>query len=740
LSDAQSGDTITFDPSVFVPTAPATIQLALTGGVLPHIIQDDITIDASNAGVILDGSALQDDDSLNGLEIESDGNVVKGLQIVDFPGIGLVICGGSYNTIGGDRRVGDGPIGEGNLVSGNHLGIFLCDAAEGSHNIITGNIVGTDPTATHDWGNQRVGILIRADTNTTVGPGNVIAYNGSAGVLVKGSGAFGNTITQNSIFDNSWGIKLWDGGNTMLAHPVIQDFDLDAGTVEGTACPNCTIEVFSASGLEGDIYEGRTTADDQGAFAFDSAATFAGPYVTATATDPDGNTSSFPMTINGYDVLQLGNSSATRTLEPSSSGELQDNRIGIHFSDLAHPQPEVFPDGTINADHILSQGVTRARLAVNDISSDNIAWDRPEIPIDPSADQLITRLADNGMTLTYVLTFWDKEYVAQGGELPLHRFKTEEEIQRYLDYVRYTVRELKDRVEYYEIWNEPDNGGPLQEIELEDYINLAVRAVPVIRQEYPDAKIVVGSVGPLHEQSTSDYFWPIIRSDDLMPLVDVVSWHGMYNTSPEYDLFREYYYGYPSMVEEIRQTAQSHGFTGEFVSDELSWRDRATPEPLDLYSTEIESAKYYARGILMHLGLGVAVSQFYAVPAPDEHPQLALRTIRNLSTVMAGAVPIDLTVSVESEAEDIVTYGFSLSNGDLLIALWADGVATDVDLGSEATVIVSGITAETTTVTDVVYGFEKELITDADGGNLVIRDLLVKDSPFVLRLSEVSLP
>src|SRR4030065_2977940 len=48
MQDAQSGDTITFDPSIFPPDAPTTI--AISSG-LPELDKGNITIDASDGGV-----------------------------------------------------------------------------------------------------------------------------------------------------------------------------------------------------------------------------------------------------------------------------------------------------------------------------------------------------------------------------------------------------------------------------------------------------------------------------------------------------------------------------------------------------------------------------------------------------------------------------------------------------------------------------------------------------------------
>ena len=293
LLEAESGDTITFDADVFPPDSPATILLKSvdSDSALPNINQGGLVIDASSAGVILDGSEIQGD-WVNGLEVYSDGNVIQGLQIVNFSASGIAVCS-SHNVIGGDREVGTGPLGQGNLSSKNGIGIDICPGR--SHNTVAGNIVGTDPTDTDDWGNEADGIVIENGmTQNTIGPDNIIAHNHSNGIGIAGRDTFGNTITQNSIHDNDgMGIDLQDGGNTELAAPLITDFDLGAGTASGTACADCTVEVFSDNSDEGAIYEGQTMADDTGSFTLSKGAPFTGPGLTATATDANGNTSEF---------------------------------------------------------------------------------------------------------------------------------------------------------------------------------------------------------------------------------------------------------------------------------------------------------------------------------------------------------------------------------------------------------------------------------------------------------------
>src|SRR4030067_920653 len=123
LLDAQNGDTITFDPAVFPPDAPVTI---FTTSGLPQITQGNLTIDASNAGVILDGRNAHGEWQA-GLEIvSSDANIIRGMQITSFSGPGIAIAGNAnHNIIGGDRRIGSGPFGQGNLLTFNAIGVHL---------------------------------------------------------------------------------------------------------------------------------------------------------------------------------------------------------------------------------------------------------------------------------------------------------------------------------------------------------------------------------------------------------------------------------------------------------------------------------------------------------------------------------------------------------------------------------------------------------------------------------------
>jgi parallel beta-helix repeat protein len=209
LQSAAAGDQILFDAAVFPPGAPTTITL--TSSQLPNLTVNGLTIDASNAGVILDGSGLSG--SPIGFTIYGAQDVtIRGFQIKNFY-IGIMIRSGATNTIiGGDRSVGSGPLGQGNLISANsYVGVQIQNAGT-TNNAIIGNFVGTNIPGDSANGNTSAGILIIGGaSNNRVGgfhsagvcdgDCNLISGNG-VGVVIPTENTPGNQILGNFIGTN----------------------------------------------------------------------------------------------------------------------------------------------------------------------------------------------------------------------------------------------------------------------------------------------------------------------------------------------------------------------------------------------------------------------------------------------------------------------------------------------------------------------------------------------------------
>jgi len=195
-----------------------------------------------------------------------------------------ITISGNQNSIGGLEP------GESNLISGNgHSGISI----SGDDNIVSGNYIGTDVTGQYSIPNDDHGIFIHYGAkNNKIGPQNTIKFNIEDGVKIEADSTTGNTITQNSISQNTeLGIHTSNGGNIELTPPTIDSITV-AG-IYGQTILNGIVEIYSDSNEEGEIFEATVNADVIGNFFW--AGNPQGPNLTATVTDAEGNTSEFSL-------------------------------------------------------------------------------------------------------------------------------------------------------------------------------------------------------------------------------------------------------------------------------------------------------------------------------------------------------------------------------------------------------------------------------------------------------------
>lgn len=723
MQAAVPGDIIAFDESVFPQDNPKTIYLHST---LPNIEQGYLTIDANTAGVILDGSMFPDGwDSA--IQVLSDNNAIKGLTLQNFSGAALQISGGKNNLI------------QNNVMGNNDFGIGVWGANAIGNRIIA-NYLGVMPDGVTPLGNKTAGIILMEEAhNNQIGPDNHIAFNGRSGVEIFQAGTIGNTIIENSIHDNVMaGIAIWEGGNNNQVTPILMDFDLVIGNVNGMACPYCEVFFYSDASDEGAVYEGQTTADEYGTFTFEKGSPFSGPSLTATATDPQGNTSGFsiPTTGNNFTMqIQSDNKQPRMILVTRPSGELEDNRLGNVFSDFWQPQDfqaaiesQIVPAGM----KLVIITMNQAEYYSSEQSGVELYWDKPELFISPEFDSGISQLVSNKINIYYILNFWDKANHPDGWKVA-NRFETEEDIAHYMEYVRFIVNQFKGRVQYYELWNEPDAGFPLQYIKPEDYVDLAKRTIPVIKEIDPQAKVVVGCTSGTVNPQSREYLFKILNSD-VMQIADVVSWHPLYGNIPDSGQYPEYFAAYPSLLADIMDTARKNGFQGEFIAGEISYGGSQCGgcDVVDPTYTEVVWAKYTARGIILHFGNDVAVS----LGGMSSQRLIQFNTIRNIAYVFSGMRADEFTVEAQTESVNYKIFTFAGSDGNRLVALWADGVAANDDPGIPSTITIPGFAGWKATGIDVLNGYEQGLIIDDENGDLVISDFLLKDYPIIIRLSQ----
>jgi hypothetical protein len=273
----------------------------LTFNIIPH---NAISANGGN-GVAIDGHAydIQVSYSFIGTDLSSQDALGNSLA-------GVYVGSGTHSI-----NIGSPDPNLFSVISGN-----LGDGIEmqGTHgNTVVGCLIGTDLTGLLPLPNGGDGVFISNSFNNVIGrtsasangtvnsPANVIAFNGADGIFVDSGN--GNAIRANSIFDNTLlGIEVGPWANMNQAPPVLTSIltlplsTQISGTLSSTPNTTYTIEFFANDTNEpsGRFLLGsqvvKTNAAGFVAFTFNAPILPNGAsFVTATATDPQNNTSEF---------------------------------------------------------------------------------------------------------------------------------------------------------------------------------------------------------------------------------------------------------------------------------------------------------------------------------------------------------------------------------------------------------------------------------------------------------------
>jgi len=213
-----------------------------------------------------------------------------------------------YNGVSGNQI---GGLGEGrNFVSGNGIyGIALDDFSRG--NFIQGNTIGLDAANTEPVPNTYAAVaLYGGSTSNWIGgtfPGaaNLIANSSAEGVLISDASTSNNTVRGNSVFSCKYSaIALYNGANNNAASPALATATtttncIITGSFKGAAGTSYLIDFYADAPPAG-VAQAKTHLESRPVTGTGSTTAFTaalgahlplGRSITASATDPAGNTS-----------------------------------------------------------------------------------------------------------------------------------------------------------------------------------------------------------------------------------------------------------------------------------------------------------------------------------------------------------------------------------------------------------------------------------------------------------------
>ncbi len=318
----------------------------------------------AHAGISLQGSATSGAAVLGNLI----GTDQSGLIALGNKADGVDLSGMSAVTIGGPTA------GARNVISAN-VGAGIGLLANDSGDLVQGNFIGTDSNGANPLGNG-TGVLVEGGSanntigGTATGAGNTIADSAGSGVDVAATAGAGNTIRWNSMFgDAGPGIVVANPGDA-VNYPVFTSLTSSGGTTNvsgtfaGAASTTYLLDFYVLSSFGDQFYgEGRyllgsspVTTDGSGnasfSFAFPTPAQGA-TYISATATDPNGNTSQFahdfgidqkPTAIINYTTLTV-NEGVPVPFDGTGSLDPQGSPLTYSWT-FVQTSPQIEDDGT----------------------------------------------------------------------------------------------------------------------------------------------------------------------------------------------------------------------------------------------------------------------------------------------------------------------------------------------------------------------------------------------------------
>ncbi len=281
-------------------------------------------------------------------------------------GVGVHVWA-NHTTVGGTA------VGLWNLISGNlYTGILI----ESDDNVVKGNSIGDGLWQGGALPNGETGILVKSGASGNTIETNTIHDNGTSGVRIMGGGTR-NAVRKNGIYNNG-GLGIDLGGEGVLAN---DNQDPDTGDNHQQNYPNLTSAVFDGTdaAVDGtlnsalgtaytvDLYvssacdptgygEGQrwiqsvavtTNSNGQAAIhtVFPAAAIGAVGFVTATATDPEGNTSEFSNCIAMTETPAATNTPSGMSFRPSVDpaeifwGRCDPGKVRISVEIVNPPEP-----------------------------------------------------------------------------------------------------------------------------------------------------------------------------------------------------------------------------------------------------------------------------------------------------------------------------------------------------------------------------------------------------------------
>lgn len=287
-------------------------------------------------------------------------------------------------------------------------------------------------------------------------------------------------------------------------------------------------------------------------------------------------------------------------LVPKSAAEIGSSRLGIGFEKLDRA---VF-DPTRAYDKLGAIGAKWARL--------QSGWQRTERTrgvydfawLDEIVDTLIAHGMQPWICLCYGNDLYSPEAKNIFGAVGVPPIFTDDQRRGWAAYVKATVAHFRDRVDHWEIWNEPDSNGCWKHgANAAEYGRFCADTAAAIRAAQPEATVIGGVVCMFATNRTLEYADTALATG-MAEAIDVLSYHS-------------YHPDETSTVEPVRALralAQSYNPKIRIMQGETGSQSRSDGHGALAGAawTPMRQAKQCIRHAVLDLALGVELTSYFS--------------------------------------------------------------------------------------------------------------------------------
>lgn len=394
--------------------------------------------------------------------------------------------------------------------------------------------------------------------------------------------------------------------------------------------------------------------------------------------------------------------------------------------------------------------------------------------LDSQVDNLVSRGLKPWLCLCYGNGLYDesaKQYFGAVGAPPI---RSERAYDAWLKYVGETVRHFAGRIEYYEIWNEPEGGwtwrpGP----SAEEYTEFCVRTGNVIKENDPSAKVMVGS----HYQDSLAYFNTEFALG-ILEVADAVTYH-TYNYDESLSMQR---------AKALKVLTEHYGKNIEVVQGECGSQSNSGGNgALNWVRTNQNmQTKYILRHVVAEVMAGVRFTSIFSSVdmaenlaalegepittcgyfgllgaefdkrtgklVGDYYEKPSYYAFQNLCALFdQKIIPEDLPVIFTPRASrridgfdcptrELIYGGFSKENGSKAFAYWnSTNMVTCSGFEGSVTFEISGVSGQIRLIDPMdgsIYEIGNDIMKSGGNGLYTFENIPVKDYPLILTFGE----